>query len=190
LPERRWSFFFVTKPELGALRPDLEIYLSPELSSSRGDYRRVLRARLADALALTAQDRERLRDLSVVPRLSRGCVSISHCRSLGGWAYSSTASRLGFDIEQMDRARPEVVVRQGRPEELKEAPHPAALWTAKEAAFKYLFGDGQPLTAKAIEIGEWSDAGSGILRFSARFEAEVFSGYSWSVNSEIWAGLC
>lgn len=170
----------------------VQIRVEARFGSLQSNHRQDLRDALALSLAgLGAQVPETLGDLGHVPRLVNGAVSISHCRLLGGWAYSASARRLGFDLELAVRARPELVLRQATPEEFAEAPNPVALWTAKEAAYKFLIGENQPLTAKEIQINNWrpceEPAG---YRFSARHDGQVFIGVSWPFDERVWASVC
>lgn len=75
-------------------------------------------------------------DLSRLPELRSGYLSISHCPGLGGFAFDP--HWVGFDIEVTNRVTPELAARIGNIEEFAAAPNPAALWCAKEAIFKAL----------------------------------------------------
>jgi 4'-phosphopantetheinyl transferase EntD len=174
------------------LREDVELHLSPKFGSLQKEHRVGIRAALKQTLQNLGMEvgLERIEDLSEAPRLPEGSVSISHCRLLGGWAFSATSQRLGLDIEQIARVRPELALRMSNESEMEEAPHPAALWTAKEAAFKYLRGERQPLTAKEIRVTSWSLTAQGFYRFSAVYEGEIIPGVSWAQGDLVWASLC
>lgn len=108
--------------------------LRPEWGSENPDHRRKIRDYLAQRFE--AQAVHDLGDLSRLPELRDGFVSVSHCRGLGGFLVSPAWS--GFDVELTDRVTPELAARIGDMEEFAQAPDPAALWCAKESAFKAL----------------------------------------------------
>lgn len=87
--------------------------------------------------------------------------SISHCRSLGGFAFSAFAPdqkiQLGFDVEEDLRVTDEIARRICKSsEEFSVAPSAVSLWTAKEAAFKVLKGPLQPRVVSEIELRDWN----------------------------------
>jgi 4'-phosphopantetheinyl transferase len=91
--------------------------------------------------------------------------SISHCQSLGGFAFTTFDSdhviQIGFDIEEDERVRPEIARRVCQTDtEFQSAPSPASLWTAKEAAYKALKGPKQPLVVSDLEVTNWQTLGS------------------------------
>lgn len=93
--------------------------------------------------------------------------SISHCRSMGGFAFTTYDSDhvigLGFDIEEDSRVSQEIARRVCKTnEEYLRAPSTCSLWAAKEAAFKSLKGPKQPLTVSDLEIEDWKQADSQI----------------------------
>jgi phosphopantetheinyl transferase (holo-ACP synthase) len=101
-------------------------------------------------------------DLDQRTRLSGKALtsSISHCKSLGGYALSvlgpSRNWQMGFDIEEDARVSREVARRISISEkEYLAAPSPASLWTAKEAAYKALKGPHQPAVIAELEIENW-----------------------------------
>jgi hypothetical protein len=86
--------------------------------------------------------------------------SISHCRNLGGFAFTKYEShqmvQLGLDIEEDSRVSEAVIKRVCKSEaEVIRAPSYVSLWTAKEAAFKALKGSQQPKVISEIEIDQW-----------------------------------
>lgn len=87
--------------------------------------------------------------------------SISHCHSLGGFAFiqfdSSRIVQIGFDLEESSRVSEPVARRICKTiQEYDRAPSCSSLWTAKEAAFKSLKGPRQPQTLSQLELGTWS----------------------------------
>lgn len=122
-------------------------------------------------------------------------TSISHAPGLGGWAAARTFKQvlagagapprgLGFDLEKSARVTEALVRRVCRvPGEFEQAPSPAALWTAKEAAYKSLRGPDQPTLASEIEIVSWGTL-SRFETFTASFRRNPtglkIRGVSWS----------
>lgn len=144
--------------------PTLRLEVRPEFSSAHTNYREEIRRAIAHELGAS----ERIFDLSR-PLLKVGdrSVSISHCPTLGGFVHSLRP--IGFDVEASDRVRPAAISRISKPEEADGAPSFAALWAAKEAAFKALqHAETKPELLSQIEIGLWktSEIGSQIGTFS------------------------
>lgn len=87
--------------------------------------------------------------------------SISHAPTLGGFLAvqitpDSPILDIGFDVEEISRVRRPVIERVcADPCELTIAPSGAALWCAKEAAFKSFRGPHQPQVISEIFIHEW-----------------------------------
>lgn len=82
--------------------------------------------------------------------------SISHCPTLGGFVASTQKRRLGFDIEESSRITKDVLSRMFSQDEIAAAPHPYLLWCAKEALFKALKGEGQPVVLSNLPELRWS----------------------------------
>ncbi|MGE0631908.1 MAG: hypothetical protein AB7O96_05845 [Pseudobdellovibrionaceae bacterium] len=84
-------------------------------------------------------------------------ASISHCGKAGGWVAVPAPYKIGFDIEEVSRVRPELARRicEEPDEEFTTAPSASSLWVAKEATFKGLFDINQPTVISQIEIGPW-----------------------------------
>jgi phosphopantetheinyl transferase (holo-ACP synthase) len=126
--------------------PKLTFELLPQFASSAPDYRNKLRAHLYNRIQQTS-----LLNLDEIPRLQHGFVSISHCPTLGGYVLSKDP--IGFDIEETTRVELRFVERMAHPDDTK-GPTPAALWCAKEAAFKAL-ADQQPQVIAQIAVNNW-----------------------------------
>lgn len=96
-----------------------------------------------------------------------GKFSLSHCHSyvLYGQVLGTTHAHIGVDIELTDRVEPEVARRIlakpkprgafGKLQSESPGPFPAALWCAKEAAWKACSGDRQPPTISGLELCQW-----------------------------------
>lgn len=97
-------------------------------------------------------------------------TSISHTREMGGYVGICSSDKfkkhIGFDIEATSRVTQAIARRVClTQEEFDQAPSPAHLWVAKEAAFKALRGCGQPKTVSKIEISDWVEYKSQIWGF-------------------------
>ena len=110
----------------------LDIDVREEWSAQTSNHRGLIRQ------ALGARYGEDFSALDVRPKPKSENVSISHCRSLGGFACCANHFSIGFDVEELARVREQVIVRVSTVAERREAPSLGALWTAKEAAFKAL----------------------------------------------------
>jgi 4'-phosphopantetheinyl transferase EntD len=133
-----------------------------------------------------------LDDLSQIPTLAGACIS--HCREMGGFIYRapfapSDDAYLGLDIEQVSRFSAATLERVANTAECKAAPHPGALWVAKEALFKALWKRNRALNAtiqrtptnerslaqnlraipeviSQIEVSNWRELGPSVWSFS------------------------
>lgn len=88
--------------------------------------------------------------------------SISHTEGLGGYILTQKLnSKIGMDIEVVERVRPEIAKRIcAEASEFANAPSPASLWAAKEASFKALKGPKQPQVVAEIVINHWQNHSS------------------------------
>lgn len=132
--------------------PSITMELSPKYASSAPEYRLKLRAALHERF-----QEARLLDLNLVPELPSGFVSISHCRTLGGYALSKYP--VGFDIEETARVEWRFLERMWNPQDEK-GPSAALHWCAKEAVYKGL-GVHQPAVISDIGIQAWKPLGAG-----------------------------
>jgi phosphopantetheinyl transferase (holo-ACP synthase) len=129
---------------------NLEIVLRPTWGSKNPDFRENLHGELKKRMAKAYPFSD---------------SSISHCPSMGGFAFTTFDSdhvlQIGFDIEEDARVRTETAQRICETlAEYQEAPSNASLWTAKEAAFKCLKGPRQPLVVSAVELTNWQTVDS------------------------------
>ncbi len=146
--------------------PSLVFDVREEWASTRENHREKIREALSLAL------NEDLTDLALPPRPRAHSASISHCRFAGGYAAVSQPTCLGFDLELVARVKPEIIARMSREEEMKNAPSPAHLWTAKEAAFKSLAQNDEVSLMSEITIGAWRRI-DGSANLSEIFEFRV-----------------
>lgn len=121
-------------------------------------------------------------NLEITPDPTDWAISISHCRDLGGvfWKPQVTGGRssLGFDLELNLRCKAEAMGRVSTPEEMSEAPSMAALWTAKEAAYKAIPRLEQPASVSQIKIGLWKKLPPKLAENFTRLEC-----WQWEVLS-------
>lgn len=158
---------------LKKLAPKITMELSPKYASSAPDYRFKLRADLHERF-----QEPRLLDLNRRPELPSGFVSISHCRTLGGYALSKHP--VGFDIEESSRVEWRFIERIWNPLDEK-GPYPALHWCAKEAVFKAM-GAQQPAVISEIGIQLWKPLTNGDYSFSFNGEEGVALTFSsWSL---------
>jgi|GEM_PF-1534435 len=133
----------------------LKLELRSDWGSQNDSYRNKIRSYIYHEISMDAD----FMNLEITPNPADWAISISHCRDLGGifWRPRTTenSSSLGFDLELNLRCKAEVMGRVSTPEEMSEAPSMAALWTAKEAAFKAIPRMSQPASVSQIQIGLW-----------------------------------
>ncbi len=91
--------------------------------------------------------------------------SASHTIGCGAFAGSSSKP-IGIDLEVTLRVTEAAVKRISASLERAAAPTAAALWCAKEAAFKALKTFRQPPVISSISIGEWQNIDSHTETFS------------------------
>lgn len=161
---------------------DLEIDLESAWSSETPGSRLLIRQALSHKMPSGADDRS-IFDLNQIPRPEGLAVSISHCRTLGGFASSREAAKigadLGFDVELEARIKSDVVARVSTQSELAAVPLRAYLWVAKEAAFKALFHKlpkAEKFHLSQLQIGNWSETTDG-WSFFARLRNDSVKGY-------------
>ncbi len=102
--------------------------------------------------------------------------------------------QIGFDLEVISRVTPALAKRVCSSEaEFTRSPNAAALWTAKEAAFKSLKGPLQPQVASDLEITGWkSNSRFEIFEFKVGSKSQNTPnlracGVSWSKNDHQFA---
>lgn len=150
--------------------PSLDFFYSPEFSSAQSkdcnDWREKLQTKVDQYRAG-----------------KNFSYSISHSNNLGGAAFLDSAEgQIGFDVEVTSRVLSEVALRVSSSEQLKNAPTPAALFVAKEAAFKSLRGPRQPKVLSEVEIIDWVPHSFSPLlyNFTARLKGQQIQ----------WFGVC
>jgi 4'-phosphopantetheinyl transferase superfamily len=144
--------------------PQISVELSARYASEAPEYRAKLRAALHERF-----QEARLLDLNQIPELPNGFVSISHCRSLGGYALSKYP--VGFDIEEAARVQWTFLERMWHPDDEK-GPSAALHWCAKEAAFKSM-GAQQPAVISQIGIHSWRPLADNVYSFEFQGDTGV-----------------
>ena len=134
--------------------PQFDITLNPGWGSETENYRLKIREHLAtvDSSLFTREQAIQLYDLNHRPQAKEGFVSISHCKSAGGFSYSKL--RHGFDVEEIRRISDPVILRTSSDAERAKTPHLKFLWVAKEAAYKAL-SQSQDLLITDMVCTDW-----------------------------------
>lgn len=160
----------ITAPLVGTLRnffqtQDLRIWSQALWGAQSPEHRQLLRAHAARALNSQAEE---IFELSKpLTRFEENYISISHSKECG--VIGMAPFPLGIDVESLARVKKEIVARMViNPSELQNAPHPAALWSAKEASFKALVHFAQPSAMSQIEIGNWHQLDSQMSSFQIK----------------------
>ena len=140
-----------------------EFYQNPEWSSQSLQYRQKIRNFIFERVCSDTH----VLDLERPPEIPRARISISHNQKCGGFALLrelpsedftfNEDTGLGFDVELNERCRMPIVRRVCTEGECDIAPNAAALWTAKEAAYKAIPKHRQPFTISMVEVGNWSE---------------------------------
>lgn len=137
-----------------------EVFLSSKWSSKVPDYRREIRTELYKKTKIAS-----FLNLKKLPKSDDFFVSISHSKSLGGYALHLN-KEIGFDVEDIERIRPEVIKRitLKKEGELFDENTSNYLWVIKEAAYKLMSGACDVMTEVEIktvkEAGEHSYLGT------------------------------
>ncbi len=111
-----------------------EIFLSSDWSSEQKDHRKKIRAQLYKKTKNIS-----FLNLETLPKLDNFFFSISHCKSLGGYAVYFK-KKMGFDIEEKKRITPKVISRISTKKDrlFFNKGNEEFLWVIKEAAFKFI----------------------------------------------------
>ena len=98
----------------------------------------------------------KLLKIKTKPSFPYASLSISYCYYLGVFIIVfDQKTSIGFDIERKNRVTSPVVRRVSSHKEIDESPHPALLWTAKEACVKSLSTSAQPVLFKDCILSNW-----------------------------------
>jgi len=140
--------------------PKLQVSTSAAWGSDRPGHRLLIRQYLQHQLqdSISTHELGELLNLDNVPSYKDVYVSISHTSGMGLIAVAPTA--VGVDVESLARVKSKSLARVSSHEEMAQAPSPAHLWAAKEAAFKALYSFAQPSVISLITIGNWQKINS------------------------------
>lgn len=151
--------------------PKLWIAIEPSDQKKDQLYRENLRRHLIQELTFRVKERAfshppdmadalheliSIKDLSQIPQVSFANISIAHCPSAGGYAYTDPEFNLGFDLEETGRVSENLIRRVSDEQEVSLAPDATSLWVAKESAYKSLLGKDQPKVLSAVKIAHWN----------------------------------
>lgn len=141
------------------------LILNKKWGSENLEYRRLIRQFLSQNMShhFSREQLVSLSDLNQRPKASDGTISISHCKSLGGFSFSKLTH--GFDVEEMQRISQDILKRTCNEQELAEAPSPNYLWVAKEACFKAMSTSESNLVMNDFHCQEWQ----------SHFENQIYS---------------
>lgn len=124
---------------------------------------------------LTLDDEARLLDLKQVPELAHASISISHTASTACWVISPQTLKLGLDLENPERVSIPILKRVCSQQEINKAPSHAALWCAKEAAFKALNRTEGTSVLSQIEASQWFPLGTTAWIFTVKVNEKKIS---------------
>lgn len=148
------------RADWGSLQPEhrkrIREFIAHDLRRHESDL--VPRAVESFLAAPPEETTQALFDLEKIPRLPDLYLSISHCTGFGGLVWSPRP--IGLDLEEASRVREMAILRISSQDELKRAPDAAALWAAKEAAYKALRAYEQPQVLSQVETESWQSLDS------------------------------
>ena len=144
---------------------NFRLILDTRWNSTNLNYRQDIRTCLATQFSshFSREQLAKLNDLNWLPEASDGCISISHCKALGGFTFSKYKN--GFDVEESSRISLDILKRTSTEAEIHSSPRLEFLWVAKEAGFKALSSSCGDLVITDLVSTEWQ----------SHFENQVFS---------------
>ncbi|MYE07356.1 MAG: 4'-phosphopantetheinyl transferase superfamily protein [Oligoflexia bacterium] len=174
--------FFKKIVETQGLRRGYKLHCHLMAFISNWQNRKHLREQLVQTIEqqykkkLPSEQKKTLLTPGVPPQLPFASVSVSHCAFLGGFVISPSGSLntpssslklafvkqpfIGFDLEQLGRAKEKTLLRISNKKELSDTPSPSALWSAKEAAYKSISSLQRDTHIKHISIFGWQPVSS------------------------------
>lgn len=151
-----------------------KLILEPQFGSTHENYRLNIRKHIIDNQDLTDEEKINILDLNQLPKSKKYYFSISHCKSIGGYAVSSQP--IGFDIEDIDRISRDIVKRITTLDLVPEDPR--WLWPAKESILKLTSA---PLVSDCHVIKWDKDS------FTGLFDHKKITGSIRILEKHIWA---
>lgn len=146
----------------------LEIHLDSKFGSISGGHRENIRKHIVQTYSplLSTWEKKAILDLVSLPVGENLFFSISHTKSIGGYAASD--QRIGFDVEEVSRLTLETVSRISSADEVKACPDFKFLWSTKEALVK-LAGASQKVTYLMydFQLSDWQQIADQTWTFKA-----------------------
>lgn len=143
------------------------IRIKEEWSSCHEDYRLRIRENLyQDMVQLSEVSRREFEDLSRIPQHEDFHISISHCRTFGGYTYIPKSYIIGFDVECLNRVTTKIINRIKNPKDnFETVVNPAFVWVAKEAAFKAIQNLAHINVIQEVIIHSWNMISANVFEF-------------------------
>lgn len=143
------------------------INVKSEWSSDHEDYRNIIRENLYhDISKLCSVSKKEFEDLSKIPTHSEYGISISHCRTYGGYTFVKKPHVIGFDVECLNRVTSKIVNRISNPNDsFDTVVNPAFVWVAKEAAFKAIQHSVPVKVIQEIVLHSWNMISANVFEF-------------------------
>lgn len=131
----------------------LELRVESRFSSLNSDYRLRIRQDIIQNYSswLSTAEKNEILNLNLLPVGGNLFFSISHNKSLGGYAVCD--QKVGFDLEEIGRLSNETIHRICSSKEVTLCPNVKLLWSAKESSVKIFKQD---LLMSDIEILSWT----------------------------------
>lgn len=144
---------------------NFRLILDQNWNSKNAEHRKEIRECLSTEFSahFSREQLVMLSDLNWLPQASSGYFSISHCRTLGGFAFSKF--KCGFDMEESKRISLDILKRTSSSEELENVPRAEFLWGAKESGYKALSDTVSNLVISDLHCTGWE----------SHYENQVFS---------------
>lgn len=141
----------------------LTLHVDVRFSSAQADSRPQIRQDIVANYSplLSSSEKRAILNLDTLPVVENLFFSISHNKSIGG--YAACDQKIGFDIEEISRITAEVVSRISTTAEISACSDFKLLWSAKEATLKSFK---QLLVMSDIEITSWTHE-NGLFYFEA-----------------------
>ncbi len=148
---------------------DVVMVVNSQYSAQNPEHRLTLRQQILKFLTCRApeflpENEADFLNLDKQPIIEGLGLSISHCKSMGGFAISFSSGHVGFDVEDVSRVSDELASRISSPEE--KYPIPALQWVAKESTYKACNKLFNLTHIGQIKIDEWKES-EGSYSFSA-----------------------
>lgn len=160
---------------------NLSFYIDSNFSSQNKNHRLLIRQHLVKTQAHcinSAEEKENILNLDLLPQLKSVYISISHNSEFGGYVVSPQP--IGFDLELLTRIKKNIVERVCTNEDILKCPRYEYLWGAKEACFKLISQNPDifaPISALS-EINDlvWSKVDDDLYQFFTTYKSRKIQG--------------